>query len=249
MRTHYRYIYRFWVTSISLMLLSGCVTTTARTHPTLEDELLDINTVVIAPPRVEIEFRKLTSENERLEYQEEIIRSQLVAIASKKLQAHGYEIIDFDFDSAIENDEEFADTVTQITEGFERAKEELKLGKHLPEEEAKNIRISVGEAVNIVATRSGADAILLMRYSGYDKSGGHVAKDIGISILVTVLSYGMVSMAFPTEGAITEAALIDGATGEVLWADIKGGGLDALAADAMMDTMPDDVDPVVAIPR
>ncbi len=94
-----------------------------------------------------------------------------------------------------------------------------------------------------MATKSGADAILLMRYSGWDKSGGHVAKDIGISLLVAVLTSGMVMASFPTEGAMTEAALIHGKTGEVLWADIKGGALDAAAADVMMDSMPHDVDP------
>ncbi len=54
-----------------LMMMTGCVTTSTRTHPTLEEELLEVNTVVIAPPRVEIEFKKLVGENNRLEYQEE----------------------------------------------------------------------------------------------------------------------------------------------------------------------------------
>lgn len=225
------------------MMLTGCVTTSTRTHPTLEEELLGVNTVVIAPPRVEIEFKKLMGENNRLEFQEEAIRSQLMTIARGELLHHGYEIIEFDFEDAMKNDVEFAETVSQVRQGFDKAREELQLGKQLSEEEAKTIRTSLGEAVNIVANKSGADAILLMRYAGWDKSGGHVAKDIGISLLVAVLTSGMVMASFPTEGAMTEAALIHGETGEVLWADIKGGGLDAAAADVMMDSMPHDVDP------
>lgn len=226
-----------------LVMLTGCVTTSTRTHPTLEEELLKVNTVVIAPPRVEIEFKKLVGENNRLEYQEDAIRAQLMTIARAELLHHGFEVIEFDFDDAMKNDVEFAESVSQVRAGFDKAREELQLGKHLSEEEAKAIRASLGEAVNIVASESGADAILLMRYSGWDKSGGHVAKDIGISLLVAVLTSGMVMASFPTEGAMTEAALIDGTTGEVLWADIKGGALDAVVADVTMDSMPHDVDP------
>jgi hypothetical protein len=32
-------------------------------------------------------------------------------------------------------------------------------------------------------------------------------------------------------------------TGEILWADVKGGMLNASVADSAMDSLPDDVDP------
>ena len=221
----------------SLLLAAGCATTTTtRTHPTLEEQLHHINSVVIAPPRVEIEYVTLTGENERKTEQEESIRAQLVAIAEGALTAHGYEIVEFDFDGAMENDEEFAYTVTQIREGFDNAKEDLKFGKPIAEEKAKNLKISLGEAASIVAAESGADAILLIRYSGFDKSDGYVAKDVGTSVLVAVLSMGIVLMTSPTSGAITEVALIDGITGDLLWADVKGGFLNATPAIQAMGT-------------
>jgi hypothetical protein len=226
-----------------LLVVAGCATTTTRTHPTLEEQLHHVNSVVIAPPRVEIEYVTLTGENERLTEQEAVIRSQLISIAKDALTAHGYEIVEFDFDSAMENDEEFAYTVTQIREGFDKAKEDLNLGKQVSEEQAKKLQICLGEAANIVAAESGADAILLIRYAGFDKSGGYVAKDVGTSVLVAVLSMGSVIMASPTSGAITEVALIDGITGDLLWADVKGGHLDAAPAVNAMNTMPHDVDP------
>ena len=226
-----------------LLVIAGCVTTTTRTHPTLEEQLHHVNSVVIIPPRVEIEYRTLTGENERLTEKEDTIRAQLIQIAERELRVHGYDIIEFDFESALENDEEFAYTVTQIREGFEKAKEDLQLGKQVSPEQAKKLKISVGEAVNVVATESGADAILLMRYAGFDKSDGHVAKDIGTTLLVGILTGGGVLMTSPTSGAVTEVALIDGVTGDVLWADIKGGVLNAAVADYTMDTLPYDVDP------
>jgi hypothetical protein len=225
------------------LFVTGCATTTTRTHPALEEELQHINSVVIAPPRVEIEYVTLTGENERLTDREESIRTELVAIAQRELSEHGYEIIDFDFDSAMENDAEFAYTVTQIREGFDKAKEDLQLGKQVSPEQANKLKISVGEAVNVVAAESGADAILLIRYAGFDKSDGYVAKDVGTSLLVGILTAGSVIMTSPASGAVTEVALIDGVTGEVLWADIKGGYLNAAVADRAMDSLPHDVDP------
>lgn len=234
----------------SVLLAAGCATTTTtRTHPTLDEQLHHVNSVVIAPPRVEIEYVTLTGENERKTEQEESIRTQLVSIAEGALTAHGYDIVEFDFDSAMDNDEEFAYTVTQIREGFDNAKEELSFGKQISEEKARNLKISLGEAASIVAAESGADAILLMRYSGFDKSDGYVAKDVGTSVLVAVLSMGSVIMTSPTSGAITEVALIDGITGELLWADVKGGFLNTTPAVHAMGTLPDDVDPVEENPQ
>lgn len=226
-----------------MLVVGGCATTTTRTHPTLDEQLEHVNSVVIAPPRVEIEYVTLTGENERLTEQEEVIRQQLISIARNALVMHGYEVVEFDFEGAMENDEEFAYTVTQIREGFDKAKEDLQLGKQVSEEEARKLQVCLGEAANVVAAESGADAILLMRYAGFDKSDGYVAKDVGTSVLVAVLSMGSVLMTSPASGAITEVALIDGITGDLLWADVKGGFLNADPAVAAMNTMPHDVDP------
>ena len=77
-----------------MLVVAGCATTTTtRTHPTLEEQLHHVNSVVIAPPRVEIEYVTLTGENERLTDQEEIIRAQLINIAEVELRNHGYEIV------------------------------------------------------------------------------------------------------------------------------------------------------------
>jgi hypothetical protein len=112
----------------------------------------------------------------------------------------------------------------------------------ISEKESKKIQISVGEAVNVISEKSGADAILLLRFSGFDKSSGYVAKDVGTSLLVTVLTLGTVVPVSAASGAITEVALIDGVTGDVLWADVKYGGLNSDVGDTIMNAIPDDID-------
>jgi hypothetical protein len=225
------------------LLVGGCETTTTRTHPTLEEQLHHVDTVVVIPPRVEIEYVTLTGENERMTEEEDVIRSQLITIAERELRAHGYNVAPFDFENALEQDDDFAYLVTQIREGFDKAKEDLGLGKPVSVEQAKKLAISVGDAATIVAAQTGADAILLMRYSGFDKSDGHVAKDVGTSVLVGILTMGQYIPISMASGAFTEVALIDGTTGELLWADVKGGALNAGVADHALDTMPHDLDP------
>lgn len=233
---------------LCVVFLAGCASTTTRTHPTLVSQLERIETVVIAPPRIEIQYLTLTGENERMLAKEAEIRERLVHSASEKLAAKGFSVIDFDFEKTIAEDEEFAYVVTQVREGFDQARLDLKMGKSIPESDARSIKTSVGEAVNIVAGKSGADAILLIRYAGFDKSDGYVAKDVGTSILVSVLTMGAVIPVQPASGAITEFALIDGVTGEVLWADTRAGSLGHSVGDKAMESMPTDSDPIEPLP-
>ena len=226
-----------------LVFIASCTTTTStRRHPTLTEQLEYIDSVVVIPPRVEIEYVTLTGENERLTEQEDTVRIHLIKMAEHRLKRCGYDVVEFDFENAMKSNEEFAYIVTQVREGFDQAKKELQLGKGLTIEEATTLKASIGEVVNVIAEATGADAILLMRYEGFEKSKGYKSKDIGTSILVGVLT-GIVPVAAPT-GAITEVALIDGSTGDVLWADIMGGALGPSVAATAMSTLPIDVDPV-----
>ncbi len=54
---------------------------------------------------------------------------------------------------------------------------------------------------------------------GFKKSGGEVAKDVAITILFAVTG-AIVTQ--PTQGAGMRMALVDGGTGDVLWANVAG---------------------------
>jgi hypothetical protein len=83
------------------------------------------------------------------------IRTQRLEIAGRRLSQRGYEPVDFDFSGTMASDEEFGYTITQVREGFDRARKDLQPGKKVSEEEAGKIRTSVGEAVNIVDAAAG----------------------------------------------------------------------------------------------
>lgn len=231
-------------------------------HPTLKEELKRIDSVVILPPQVEVVLLTLTGEDERLTETENEIREKVLSIAKQRIIENKYDLVDFDFDTAIQEDADFAYAITQIKEGFTQAKEQIKIGDSASAENnpgrtgqpgpspgkkkshTKSIEgpVSIGEATNIIQSVCGADAMLLITYKGFDKTGGYVARDIGTSVAVALLTMGTVVPVSQKSGAIIEIALVDGVSGEILWADQIRGTLDEGPALTAIKSMPVDVD-------
>lgn len=110
------------------------------------------------------------------------------------------------------------------------------------EKDKRKFKASVGEVVNMIADKTGADAVLLMEYDGFKKSQGKMAQEVVASVLLGVLT-GQADAPMST-GSAVEVVLVDAWTGEVLWTNVKGGvHLNAQPADLAMDKFPDDVDP------
>ena len=229
-----------WSLLFILAFITACATTTVREHPTLESQLLDVDSVLIVTPAVTIEQINFSADNERLIELENTIKNDLISLATRELTARGFEIVDYDLEKAISEDENLAYAVNQAEEGFSEAKETL-YEEQLSEEEKRKFQVSVGTAVNIVSEKSGADAVLLMHYIGYKKSAGHVAKDVAVGVLSGLL-LGVV----PTSGnssSYVEVAFIDGVTGDVLWTNVfSAATLDLTAANKAMEAFPEDID-------
>ncbi len=77
-------------------------------------------------------------------------------------------------------------------------------------------RCDLGPAVRSLASR-GADAVVFVRLSGFMRSGGSIAGEAAPKILIMVA--GGVAAQNPIAHAELEAALVDAATGELLWAN------------------------------
>lgn len=245
-------IYRYLkvIPVLCLAFLTGCsMMTTTREHPALEEELRRIERVVVAPPSVELQQLNFSGNYERLKNKEDLIGNHMMGLAYQELIDGGYEVVDFDFEEAREQDEDFAFLLTQVEMAFAQAKGDLRHGAMISAANKRDFAASLGPAAFEVAERSGADAILLMHYTGWEKSKGMIAKDVGVGVLVGVLTMGSVVPTAQTSAASIEAVLIDGLTGEVLWTDTRAGILDRSLANQAMKSMPDDVDPGDPVPE
>lgn len=235
--------------SVGVMLLvawlGACASkpmTTAREHPDIDQALLDIERVVVAPPIVSIERVVFSGENERLTAQEANVAAELVAATSSALTQRGYEVVPFDFAKEREADPDFAFALNQVIEAFDRVKEDMLLGRPIPEVDKRKFAQSLGEAVNLVADRAAVDAVVIVQFAGFDKSGGTRAKEMASSILLAAL-LGSTAIA-PSEGSYVELALVDGVTGNLLWTDAAGvAKLESGTIAAAIASLPSDVDP------
>ena len=189
-------------------------------HPNITQHLQKIDTVVIAPPTVSIQYLTFTGENEALTDIEESIRDQLMVEADKELRRRDYKVVFYDFDTALDLDEEFAYTLTELRENFVQAKPDFVKGKMLTGE-SKRFRENLARSANVIADAAGADALLLLTYNGYRKSEGLIAKDIATSVILAAFT-GSVAVT-PMEGATLEVALVDGASGDILFTDSSFG--------------------------
>lgn len=224
------------------IIATGCARPHLHQHQDLTEHLLEIDTVVIAPPVVSIEYVAFDSLNERMRKEESIIREALVRVAQRALYDHGYDVVDFDFEQALEDDSEFAFRVELLRHEFGFIRRELNERPDTSDSSMDSFRSSVGSIANTLSEKSGADAILLMHYDGFQKSTGLIVKDATVALVLGALTG--IAIASPQNGATVELVMIDGTTGNVLWADVRGAaGLSTESAKISMKDFPDDVDP------
>jgi hypothetical protein len=223
------------------MVATGCTHTSVRKHENLDKHLLEIDSVVIAPPVVSIEFVAFDSLNERMREEEARIKYALIQAADNALRNHGYDVVDFDFEQALNDDSEFAFRVELLRQEFGFIRRELYESASVPTSSMSDFRSSVGSIANTLSEKSGADAILMMHYNGFQKSTGIIVKDAGVAIVVAALTG--VAISSPPSGATVELVMIDGTTGNVLWSDVRGAaGLNSEATKRSMKYFPDDID-------
>lgn len=204
-----------------LISLSGCAMTSVRQHQDFNDIAKNIGKVAILPPDVDIKLVSLNGDDQDLLEREQQIEDAILGIAKQRLKEEHLEVIDFDFEAAMAADEAFAFSVTQCLTAWETAKGEL-YEKGLVADSAKSdFRTNLGSVANEIAVQTGAEAVLLMHFSGVEKSGGMIAKDVATSALIGVLTAGVYIPIQPTSAAFIDLALVDAHGGHVLWANRK----------------------------
>ncbi len=118
-------------------------------------------------------------------------------------------------------------TLHQIESAYQQASGQLYKEGNVSEDKSRTFRVSIGPVVNPIAEATDADALLLVYYSGYKKSGGLIAKEVVSGALFALLT-GVAPVPSGSGGGM-EMALVDATTGDVLWANRGGGTFDPLA--------------------
>jgi len=179
-----------------------------------------------------------TGENEPLAEREAAVKSGLVSLAAERLESQGLRVVNFDFQQAIAEDEAFAYALNQCREAFKTAQKDLYGGGRVSEDEKDKFQASIGPVVNAIVEKTGAESMLLMEYHGFEKTGGMIAKDVAISVILGLLTGSVPIQA--TEGAALQIALIDTIGGDVLWANSKSAqDIDSSLVMVALEELPD----------
>ncbi|SMF24583.1 hypothetical protein SAMN02745866_01605 [Alteromonadaceae bacterium Bs31] len=205
----------------AIWLTAACTNTTVRQHQDYEQIAQNISSVVIIPPEVSIELIKFDGDNEELIDEQKAIAAEITAIAKQRFEEEGLSVIDFDIAAAAAEDEDFAYAVTQCSEAWGAAKSELYAQGMVSDSKKSSFATSLGPVANAIAEKSGAESIFLMHYQGSKKSSGVVAKDVGASILVGILTAGAVVPIQNTQQAFVDLALVESDSGKIVWSNRK----------------------------
>lgn len=216
------------VTLVLLATLSGCATTSVRQHPDFASGKRKINVVAILPSEVEYRHLVFTGENERDSDKEKSIAADIESSMSAMLQNHGYTSKSDVLDKARSGDKEFNFQLEQLKGAYVQVAKELYAQPMVPVEKSDKFKVGVGPLANPFASISGADALILSRYRGFDKSTGLVAKEVVASALLGALTGAYYVPA--NSGGEIELSLIDGVSGEILWSNTLGGPMGAYAS-------------------
>jgi len=212
----------FFVILITIFL-SACTTTPTstttplKTYPSLENKFSKIKRIMVTPPDVAIEKITITGNNERLPELEQSIKAQLVNLAQNNINQHNFEFIDFDFTSSLKNNHSLALSLDQVKARFSQSKRERQAEKKIDKKDRNITKISVGSMINTITEATESDAILMINFTGFKKSGVKMTQEV-ISSALLGLTLGI--MYAPVQyTSVVEIYLLDAITGDLIWAN------------------------------
>ena len=218
-------------------LLAGCATTVRR-HPDFEARRKEIASVSVMPPQVEFVRIVFKGDDEPLREESSAVARRLPGLVAAELRSHGFDVKEAGLYADDSEDlSEMRFETTQISRAFAEASGEMYQQPLMIESDAMKYERSLGADVNLFADRAEVDALVFAKMWGFKKSSGEIAKDAAMTVLIAAATLGSVVSVQPTAGATIRIALVDGTTGDVLWAntagtngDFEGRGLNTLIA-------------------
>lgn len=209
----------FVVIAIGFALTTGCATyTDVREHKDLQQEVTKIHSVVILPPDVTIDVLSFNGDTEKDSEKQDYTIKKINSDTRYQLKKKGVNIVDFDFNKALNANPDLAFAITQCKESMEKSEKALYKSR-VEEKNKSTFSENIGPSANAIAEATGADAFLVIKYKGFRKSGGLIAKEMAANVLL-VAAFG-VGRGSPMEGADIEIALVSAESGAILWIDKK----------------------------
>lgn len=205
---------------MTLTLVTACAMTSVRQHPDFASAKRTPKTIAVLPPDVEYVQITFDGEDQRDSAKEADIAAKLSSEIKGTIEERGYKPAMGLLERLNGSDKELSFQYEQFKTAYAQASKDLYAKGAVPEDESTKFKVSVGPIANTFSAASAADALVYVRFWGFDKSGGQTAKEMAGAVLLAALT-GVMRVPASTGGRI-ELAVIDGTSGEVLWSNTFG---------------------------
>jgi hypothetical protein len=201
-------------------VLFACASfTTVRQHPEFKVRSTSAKTAMLLPPQVEIIF--LSSEaTKQLPEEATKANTDLTNLVAAELSHRGFEVKSGQTQrNAIDNTTDNPANAAAVKRMCEQLTDAM-YGKQsrMSETQALAYQYTLGPEVTALAKQAGAGSLVFVRLRVWKRSGGDIAAETGKNLFVGLATLGMIVPPNKPSGAVVlQVALVDGATGDVLW--------------------------------
>jgi hypothetical protein len=219
--------------------MAAC-TTTLRQHPEFHGRIGSVDSVAVAPAEARFVRLVFAGDDEELHEPAGAIAERLPGLIAERFRH-----LDFEARALPLGEETYSERpelrfeATLLDQSVSGTLDEMYRKPKRRLRDALRYERSIGPEINRFADLGEADALVFARFRGFEKSAGEVARNVIVASLLAVATLGNSFPLEPPRGAVLEVCIVDGTTGEVLWAnsvrgsgDFLGDGLDRLVGRA-----------------
>jgi len=199
-------------------LLTGCAQSGIRQLPAFADATRPVERIAVLPPQVTHTLVGIRGAGSRHPALEPAIAEQVLQSVTSALEQRGYPVSTDLIVRIAQQDEVLAPAFDRLRAAYRADRDALDDAAMLSEETSSRFRDALGPAAGVLAKAGDADALVMVRFDGIEKSSGKVTTEVMASALLAA-AIGYVSVPASDLGTI-EVVLIDGRTGDILWRNI-----------------------------
>jgi hypothetical protein len=206
---------------VSLFIFFGCASsfTTVRQHPEFKVRSSTASTAMLVPPDVVVIRGSSQSTGTKLPDEEAKAAKDLGVLVSEELTHRGFEVKSCrGQDTATDATNDDPSHTTPVQRMYEQLTLAMYGHEPMREPQALAYRYSLGLEAATFAKQAGAGSLVFVRLRMFKRSGADNASETGQKLLVGLLTAGLyVPPKNPSGWVALQIALVDGATGDVLW--------------------------------
>ncbi len=220
------------VLSVTILLIAGCSTPTSiRKHKTFDNESYkDIKTIGVLPVQTIVTEITTDASGGRVPEKEKTLGALAQQNIIYWLNQHRFESKLLD-DKLLSGDNNYK--INQFSEKVLSSLKELYPRLIMGEDEAFSMEVSLGNTANEIADLYDTDYLFISHLNWYtlsqDKMTQEQSKAIALAVITTLLGAPMISSPHQEYGNI-QGVLVDGNTGDILWAHVGVGSSDVINA-------------------